>query len=691
MNKRQQIGIFGVPAAVIIVVIMLVVPLPSFLIDILITLNMGAALMILLTTMYVRKAKDFSAFPSLLLLATVFRLAINISVTRLVLLHGFAGSVVQSFGNFVVGGQIVVGLVIFLILIIIQFVVITSGAGRVSEVSARFSLDAMGPKLIAIDGELNQGLIDQNEARVRRREIDATAEFYGNMDGASKFVRGDAVAATVITVINLLGGFAIGVIGHHLSVSSAIHTYSILSVGDGLVSQIPALLLSLSTGIIVTRGAVEDDVTDFGSDVVRQIRNQPRAIQIAGISLIIMGLMPGLPHIPFMFVGIGLMAIASRIRRTVAADALALSVEEGIETPAEDLESPQAIMRSVRSERLELKISPNLAPLLMVDRGGDLEDRLKALRRDIAARKGFVIPTVRTTDDSNLPPNTYRVMVNNIEVARGNAYVGQELVIGPGLERIQGTATTEPAFGLPAKWIPVEARERAIAQVGVTPFPATSVIITHLAEVVSAHAAELLSTQQVQQMVDALKASDPALVEEMKPSQLSLMELQRVLASLLADNIPILDFVRITEAVTSRCRLAGKTQEALVEAARTAVGAAITAAHTREDRLAVVTIDAFTEQVLATNLRVTDTGTVLSVDAIMTEHLVSEMRDAADRATRDGKEAVLLVSPPLRPALAHIFAAALPRLAVLSISEITRGVRLERVGVIGGVGATADL
>jgi flagellar biosynthesis protein FlhA len=511
------------------------------------------------------------------------------------------------------------------------------------------------------------------------------------MDGASKFVRGDAVAATVITVINLLGGFAIGVISHHLSVSQAAHTYSILSVGDGLISQIPALLLSLSTGIIVTRGAVEDDVTDFGSDVIRQIREQPRSIQVAGIALMILGFIPGLPHIPFLLIGTCLVLIAGRIRSSITADAVAVTEQEAADAPVEDLDSPQAIMRSVRNERLELKIAPNLAPLLMVERGGDLEGRLKALRRDIASKKGFVIPTVRTTDDTNLPPNSYRIMVNNNEVARGNAYVGQELAIGPGLDRVQGIATTEPAFGLPAKWIPVESRERAIAQLGITPFPATSVIITHLAEVVASNAADLLSTQQVQQMLDALKASDPALVEEMKLSQLSLMELQRVLAALLSDNIPILDFVRITEAVTARCRMPGKTQEALVEAARSAVGAAITTAHLRDDTLAVVTVDALAEQALAGNLKTTDSGTALAIDAGMTERIVNDMRDICDKATADGKEAVLLVSPPLRPALARLFAAAMPRLAVLSVAEISRGVRLERVGVIGGVSATVDV
>ncbi len=354
MTGQQRMGLFGVPGAVIVIVAMLVVPLPTYVLDLLITINMSAALVVLLTTMHVKKARDFSAFPSLLLIATMFRLAINVSVTRLVLLHADAGTVVHSFGSFVVGGQIVVGIVVFLILIIIQFVVVTSGAGRVSEVAARFSLDAMAPKLVAIDGELNTGLIDEKEARRRRKEIDETSEFYGNMDGASKFVRGDAVAALVITFINLVGGFAIGVIQMHLSVSDAIHTYSILSIGDGLVSQIPALLLSISAGIIVTRGATEDE--DFGTDVVRQITRQPRALQIAGVAMAVLGLVPGLPHIPFLVVGAILYLASGRIRGSAASAVEDQAGEQPTGLAAPD--TPQALAGEMRLERLELELAP---------------------------------------------------------------------------------------------------------------------------------------------------------------------------------------------------------------------------------------------------------------------------------------------------------------------------------------------
>jgi len=690
MRVRQRIGMFGVPAAVIVIVVMLVVPLPSFLLDLLISINISAALVVLLMTMHVDKARDFSGFPSLLLIATMFRLAINVSVTRLVLLHGYAGAVVESFGNFVIGGQIVVGIVVFLILIIIQFVVVTSGAGRVSEVSARFSLDAMAPKLVAIDGELNSGLIDEKEARRRRKEIDETSEFYGNMDGASKFVRGDAIAALIITIINLLGGFLIGVLEHHLSMSQAIHTYSVLSIGDGLVSQIPALLLSISTGLIVTRGSVGED-SDFGNNIVDQFRAQPRALQIAGAAMLLLAIVPGLPHLPFLIIGGLLMLLASRLRRS--ADDLErkkITEDEQAALPP-STDTPQALASEMRAERLELELAPNVTPLADPEHGGDLLERIRGLRRKIAMERGYAIPTVRTHDNINLTPNTYAIRVNGVEVARGEAHPNRMLAIGPGIDMLSGIATIEPAFGLPAKWIPAETREHAIALAGITPIDPSSAIVTHLAEVVTRHAAALLSIQQVQILLDAAKASDPAAIEELKLAQVSLAELHRVLASLVDEGVPIVDFVRIVEAVTGRARQPNKSHEALVEAARSAVGPMITAEHARDGVLAAITVDAAFEQLLVSSLRATDTGTVIGVEPHVTEQLVGEVRALYDLATRTTREPVLVVGSALRPALARLFSAAIPRLAVMSVNEIGRHVQIERTGVVTGVSATAGI
>ncbi len=689
MNNRQRLGIFGVPTAVILIVVMLVVPLPSFIIDLFITVNISAAIIILLTVMHVKKARDFSAFPSVLLVATMFRLGLNVSVTRLVLLHGYAGTVVQSFGSFVIGGQVVVGIIVFLILIIIQFVVVTNGAGRVSEVSARFSLDAMGPKLVAIDGELNSGIIDEKEARRRRREIDETSAFYGNMDGASKFVRGDAIAALIITFVNLLGGLGIGVLQHHLSMSAAIHTYSVLSVGDGLVSQIPALLLSISTGLIVTRGTSEED-TDFGNDVVRQFRAQPRAMLVAGVSMTVLAVVPGLPHLPFVIIGIGLIVLSTRLKR--AADEITATAE-AVPPPVDPTTSdtPQALATQMRAERLELELAADLTPLADSANGGDLLERVRGLRRKIALERGFAIPTVRTRDNINLPAGTYAIRVNGVEISRGEAHPGRMLAIGPGIELLPGTPTVEPAFGLPAKWIPAEAREHAVAVAGVTPIDPSSAIITHLAEVATQNAAALLSTQQVQILLDATKATDPALVEEMKLAQLSLVELHKVLTCLVEEGVPITDFVRILEASTGRARQANRTPESLVEAARAALGPMITAQHARDGKLPVITIEAGLEQILLAGLKPSDTGSLIATEPQVTEHLVAEVRNLYDAGTRQMREPVLITASALRPGLARLFAAALPRLAVMSVNEIGRQVQLERIGVVGNVNAVAAI
>lgn len=687
MKLTQRMGLFGVPAMVISIVVMLVVPMPTALLDILITLNMSGALVVLLTTMHVRQPRDFSAFPSLLLLATMFRLALNISVTRLVLLHGYAGSVVQAFGSFVVGGNIVVGIVIFLILIVVQFVVVTSGAGRVSEVAARFSLDAMAPKLVAIDGELNSGLIDAEEARRRRREIDETSEFYGNMDGASKFVRGDAIAALIITLINLIGGFAIGVLEHHDSVTTAVHTYSILSVGDGLVSQIPALLLSISTGLIVTRTTTAEN--DFGSDVTQQFGNQPRALQVAGAAMVLMAIVPGLPHVPFFIVGALLLVLSRWIRRTAhTKNEAALANAAGKSTTSTD--SPQALAAEIRVEPLQLEIAPNLAPLADRSQGGDLLDRIKGLRRKLAYDKGIVIPKVHTRDNVDLPPSTYAIRVHGVEVARGQAPPGRLLAIGPGIEALPGEATVEPVFGLPAKWIPGEARLDALAGAGISTIDRSSAIITHLGEVASQHAGELLSMQQVRTLVDVCKGTDAVAVEEMTAAQITITDLYRVLVGLLDEGVPILDMIRIIEAATERGRVS-KEPEGLIEAAREALGPAITAQHAKKGKLSVITLDTAFEQALAAGMRKADGVSMLAVDPATLEHLISEVRAVFDRAARNGEEPVLVVTAALRPAVHRLFATALPRLAVMSLGEISSHVQLQRSGVIEGVPAAASV
>ncbi len=672
---RNRSGLIGIPAGVIAIVVMLIVPMPTFLLDTLISLNISAAIVILLMTMHVKRPLDFSVFPSVLLVATLFRLALNVSATRLVLLHGYAGTVIGSFGHFVVGGQLVVGLVVFLILIVIQFVVVTNGAGRVAEVAARFTLDAMPGKQMAIDADLNAGLIDQQEARRRRQEISDEADFYGAMDGASKFVRGDAIAAIVITAINLIGGLAVGVLQKHMPISQAVHTYSLLSVGDGLVSQIPALLLSISTGLVVTRAATDDE--DFGTDVLGQVARQYRALQIAGVVMAAMAIIPGLPHLAFLLVG-GLLWFVSR-RLAKAAPPAPPEEQTPVQAgPAPD--SPQALAAELRVEPLEFELAPTLIDLVDSDRGGDLLERVKGLRRKLATERGVIIPAIRTRDNILLDADTYVIRVHGVEVARGTAPPGRFLAIGDGLDAVPGQAGTEPVFGLPAKWVPAELRQQALVA-GTTVIDRSSVITTHVGEIVNRYAGSLLSAQQVRVLLDSVKATDPAIVEEMGSAQVSLTELHQVLGGLLQEGVPIRNLVRIVEAVTERARRS-KDAEGLLEAARTALAPAISAQYATDGVLAVMAFDAALERRLAEAVRPGDDGSVLGADPQLLEALIREVQTLSVQVEQTGREAVLLCTSRLRPALHRLLAPALPRLAVLSVNELGPQIRVDRIGVI---------
>ncbi len=673
---RNRTGMIGVPAAVISIVVVLIVPIPAMLLDILISMNMSVAVVVLLMTMHVKRPLEFSVFPSVLLVCTLFRLALNVSATRLVLLHGYAGSVIGSFGSFVVGGQLVVGLVVFLILIVIQFVVVTSGAGRVAEVAARFTLDAMPGKQMAIDADLNAGLIDQQEAKRRRAEIANEADFYGAMDGASKFVRGDAIAAIVITAINLLGGFGVGVLQRHLPVSGAVHTYSMLSVGDGLVSQIPALLLSISTGLVVTRTATDDE--DFGTDVLGQVARQYRAIQIAGVVMLGMAIVPGLPHLAFFLVG-GLLWFVARRLAAVAPDEHA---DETVDDPKTGLvpDSPQALAAELRVEPLELELSANLVDLVDAERGGDLLERVKGLRRKLAVERGVIIPAIRTRDNINLDPDCYVIRVHGVEVARGEAPPGRFLAIGDGLDTVPGQGGTEPVFGLPAKWVPAELRQQALIA-GATVIDRSSVITTHVGEVVARFAGRLLSSQQVRILLDSVKATDPAVIEEMGSAQVSLTDVHQVLSGLLDETVPIRDLVRIVEAVTERARRS-KDTESLLEAARASLGPAISAQHATDGVLPVIAFDAGLERRLLEAVRPGDDGSVLAADPSLLEALVGEVQALTNQVEQTGREPVLLCTSRLRPSLHRMLSPAVPRLAVLSVNELGPQVRVDRIGVI---------
>jgi len=681
--RSNRLTLVGVPTAMVGVVVMLVVPLPTQLIDILITLNLVGAVVILLTCMYVKRALEFSVFPSLLLIATMYRLALNVSVTRQVLLHAKAGNVVAAFGHFVIGGSVVVGLVVFLIIVVIQFVVITNGAGRVAEVAARFTLDGMPGKQMGIDADLNGGLINKDEARRRRREVAAEADFYGAMDGASKFVRGDAIAAMVIMAINLVGGLAIGLFQDHDSFSQAINTYSLLSVGDGLAAQLPALLISLSTGIIVTRAGTE---SDLGSDLVMQILSQRRALRIAAAGVTLLAFIPGLPKVPFILVGVAVWFAASRLPSDNALrdGSKDQAAAEAPVPPSPD--SPEGLARDMKVDPLELEVAYNLVELVDPSRGGDLLDRVKALRRKVAMDLGVVLPLVRTRDNIDLPASTYTIRVQGAEIARGTAMPGHILAIGDMLGTLPGAMTKEPVFGLDAKWAPASARAQA-ERMGATVVDPASVITTHLSEIVKQNAGKLLSRAATKELVEIVKRSDPTVVEELGSAQVTLAEVQRVLRDLLDEGVSVRNLSKVFEVLTEKVRTT-RDPETLVEGCRQALGPALSAGLATDGHLPVITIEPVLEQQLSEVLRTSDNGSFLALAPDKAEAFTLAVAQRAREAEREGEMPVLVCAAPLRPAVRKLTRTAAPRLPVLSYAELGSQLRLDTRGVVDLAHAT---
>jgi flagellar biosynthesis protein FlhA len=668
--------------AVVLVVLMMIIPLPPTIVDLCISLNISMALAIVVTTLYLPTALDFSAFPSLLLLTTLFRLAINVSVTRLVLLKGDAGHVVSAFGNFVVGGNVIVGLVVFMILIVIQFVVITNGAGRVAEVAARFTLDAMPGKQMAIDADLNAGQITDEEARNRRKDIAREADFYGAMDGASKFVKGDATAGLLIVAINLIGGIVIGLLQKHMSISDAGHHFSLLTVGDGLCAQIPALMISVATGIIVTRSASEKDL---GNDLADQITGQRKAPLVAGVVMLVLALVPGLPKIPFIVIGGMFVALGRYLRNqpTPAEVAEQKQLEAAAEAQKELPAPADSALEALQVDALELAIGFGLVPLVDQSAGGSLLARVKTIRRQIASELGVVIPPVRIHDEVGLDAHEYVVKVRGAEVAAGRILAGHQLAMDPGdaVGQLAGVATTEPAFGIPATWIPDTARAEAEA-LGYTVVDRESVIVTHLTETIRAHAGEMLTRQDTRQLLDQLKESNAAVVEEVIPDVLSLGEVQRVLQSLLKEGVSIRDLGTIVESVGDKARVT-RDPALLAEYARQALGRAITAPHLdAERRLRAIALDPSLEQEVSDSIAQTADGEYLVMEPSRAQALVSQLKSQVEGALASGSRPVLLCSARVRRHLRRLCEQALPQLPVCSYNEIAPGIRVETVGVV---------
>ncbi|GAB2693771.1 flagellar biosynthesis protein FlhA [Thalassiella azotivora] len=683
-RRGPGLAALAVPVGVVAIVLLLVVPIPAALLDLLIAANIVGALVILLTSMYVKRPLDFAIFPSLLLVFTLFRLGLNVASTRLVLGDGYAGKVIDAFGHFVVGGSLVIGLVIFLILVVIQFVVITNGAGRVAEVGARFTLDAMPGKQMAIDADLNAGIIDENEARRRRADVGAEADFYGAMDGASKFVKGDAIAGIVITLINLIGGFVIGMMQRGMAPGEALQTYSLLTIGDGLVTQIPALLMSVSTGLIVTRATTQGDM---GSDATKQLTQHRNALLIAGGAAIAIALLPGMPKLPFMLVGAGILLVAQRVKDRPDENAAETSEAAALTGPPQP-DTPETLMQQMRVDPLAIELAPDLVDLVDAASGGDLLDRVRALRRKVALELGVVVPPVRTRDSIDLPAHTYAIRISGVEVTRGQAPAGRVLALGDGLDALPGTPTTEPVFGLAGRWVPAELRHQA-ELAGATVVDRASVLVTHLAEVIRGNAARLLSREDVRALVDGVKAEHPAVVDELVPGALSLGQVQQVLQQLLAEGVPIRDLPHIFEGLSLKAR-SGTELDGLVEAARTALGPAVAAQYAQDGVLRVITLDPLLEQSVADAVRPGDTGPVLALDPRRAEGLVDQLQRLVAQAEDRGLTAVLAVAPGLRSPVRQLVALGVPRLSVLSYTEVgASGLPIETVGTVTNLDALA--
>ncbi len=674
MNNR--IARLTVPIGIVGIVLLLVVPVPAPFMDFLIVCNILLALLILLTSMFVKKPLDFSVFPSLLLVVTLFRLGLNVASTRLVLGEGYAGQVIEAFGTVTVGGSIVIGAVVFLILVVIQFVVVTKGAERVAEVGARFTLDAMPGKQMAIDADLNAGLITDTQARERRAEVSAEADFYGAMDGASKFVKGDAIAGIIIIIINFLGGIAIGMLQGGMEAGEALNTYGLLTMGDGLVSQIPALLMAVSTGMIVTRSNAE---SDMGHTASNQLLQSPNALVIGGVAAVAMALIPGMPPLPFLIVG-GAMILASR--RVASQQRADLQVAEDEETAANfpEMDPNEKLLEDMRIHPVEILLAPDLVDMVS-GASDDLLARVRSLRQKIAMELGLVIPPVRTRDSVDLPPATYSIRIAGVEAGRGTAPSGQMLALGENLDSLPGQVMIEPVFGLAGKWIPAEMRHNAEMS-GATVIDRVSVLVTHLSSIVSANAARLLSREDVRVLTEGVRKQSPAAVDELTPALLSLGEVQRVLQGLLDEQVPINDLARIYEALTLRAKVS-TDPESLVEAARQALGPALTAKFMDGPVLNVIMIDPVLEQSMLEDMRPADGGSQIVMGQDRLDAVLRSLGSAADAAAAANRQAVLVCAPALRPAVHRLVGTQPGSLPVLSYREVTSAnVQIETVGVV---------
>jgi flagellar biosynthesis protein FlhA len=677
----------GVPIGILTVLAMIVLPLPPLALDILFTFNIALSLIVLMAVFYVPRPLEFGVFPSVLLLATLLRLALNVASTRVVLMHGHTGSgaagqVIKSFGEFVVGGNYAVGVVVFVILTVINFVVVTKGAGRISEVTARFTLDAMPGKQMAIDADLNAGLITQEEARTRRYEVRAEADFYGSMDGASKFARGDATAGIIILILNMVGGLVIGVTAHDLAVGDAAKKYVLLTIGDGLVAQIPALLLSTAVAIIVTRMSRSQDM---GGEIGRQLFAQPKALYVAAGVIGVMGLIPGMPNVPFLGIALLCVLAARMVTKKLAAEAAAAAARELL--PAAPLVQPEQRELSWEDVRpvdlLGMEVGYRLVPLVDASQGGELLARVKGVRRKLSQELGFLVPAVHIRDNLELAPTTYRINISGVPVGEGVIHPDRELAINPGkvFGKVNGIATTDPAFGMEAVWIEPTARDHA-QTLGYTVVDPGTVIATHLSHLIQTHAHELLGHEEVQHLLNSLARSAPKLVEDLVPRLLPMSTVVRVLQGLLSERVPVRNMRAIIETLAEH---APRTQDPaqLQAQVRVALGRQIVQEIAGlRDELPVITLENDLEQLLQGSLGTSGSASP-GLEPGLAERLQNKLADASRRQEMLGEPSVLLVPPTLRQTLARFVRAGVPGLQVLAWNEIPDNRRVRLVTAVG--------
>lgn len=669
----------GVAMYILAAVIMFIVPIPSFLLDIFLAINIGLALTILFGAMFSKDVLDMSYFPTMLLFTTIFRIALNVSSTRLILSKGDAGNVVATFGEYVGGGDLVIGAIIFLILILIQFLVINKGSERVSEVTARFTLDAMPGKQMAIDADLNTGAITDAEAKRRREKIQEESNFFGSMDGAVKYVKGDAIAGLIITVINIAGGLIMGMTREGLEISEALDKYAILTIGDGLVSQIPSLLISLATGILVTKGSKD---ADFGTALVGQLFGIPKALYLVGGTLALLGFVTNLNTI--LFVGLGLVFIIAG--RTIASTLETAQIEQEVnsdEIAAEEIRQPENVNSLLQVDPIELEFGYGIIPLADVNQGGDLLDRVVMIRRQIALELGTVVPIIRLRDNIQLNPNQYIIKIKGIQVSEGEILFDHYMAMNPGYveEEITGIPTFEPSFHLPAIWITEGQRERA-ESLGYTVVDPPSIIATHLTEIIRQYIAELLTRQDVQNLVNNLKENHPSLVEELVPKQLGLGEIQKVLQNLLREGISIRDLLTIMETLADYAATT-RDSDILTEYVRQNLKRAISTKYfPPHETTSVVTLDPKVEQEIMGSVKQTESGAFLNLDPTRARAIVDAVGKEIQKLENLGKNPIVITSPIVRVYFKRLTEDYYKDLVVVSYNEVETNVELQSVGMV---------